>query len=213
MNFIHTVTSTVEVLKEGLFCQWRSLVLVFHHTLISCSPWCNIHLPVLIWAEGNIAISTPKETNINALLQRKCHTRELNATDLHHLPTAQSVTSCATVMYKKFSLRWASYKSRTQQVHILVQGWDGNITRKIYDSYIKKTRTCPLNECFHRWKWTIPPSFLPRHQSEVTHITRAVHELLLWLMRSIHRWFWLDSTLKLTSWLWQSLNNWQEDWE
>lgn len=101
----------------------------------------------------------------------------------------------------KFSQSEGSYQSKTDQVHILVQGWNGNITTEIYDSNIKKTRTCLLNECFHRWKWRIPASFLPRHQSGVTDVTRAVHKLLLWLMRSICRWFRLDPTLKLKAWV------------
>lgn len=47
-------------IKRGLFCWWLEPVWVFHHTLFPCNQWCNIHLPVLIWAEGNISISTPE---------------------------------------------------------------------------------------------------------------------------------------------------------
>lgn len=159
-------------------------MLVFHHTLNPCNPWCNTHLPVL---EGNIAISMPKEKkNTNVLLQRELAYKGAQSTAQSHHALQWNTRDL------KFILRLCSYQSRREQVHVPVQGWNGNISTKLYDSNKKKTQ--PI--C---WIIGIPPGFLPKHQSEVTNAIWAVHELLLWLMWPILCWIPLDSTLKLKS--------------
>lgn len=110
-----------------------------------------------------------------------------------------TVKSCVYSGILDPSRRWGGYQSRTEQVHILVQGLNGSITTKIYKTPTERKHRQSSEWMCSQMKVKNSTQFPPKTSIRGHGRHTALPELvLLWLMWSIHlTWFSLDSTRKL----------------